>query len=124
MTFWKSASIAVPLTLAGLVPARAACQFSPFSFFPDRNDQVQIEVTTEPGQSCTMAFQEGPGYEFTGASFLKAPPHGVLAKTGATKFLYLPFTGYKGEDSYAIKICAIVRRRIGCSSLTYVVDVR
>jgi hypothetical protein len=32
MTFWKSASIAVPLTLAGLVPARAACQFSPFSF--------------------------------------------------------------------------------------------
>ncbi len=124
MTFWKSASIAVPLTLAGLVPARAACQFSPFSFFPDRNDQVQIEVTTEPEQSCTMAFKEGPGYKFTGASFLKASSHGVLAKTGATKFLYLPFTGYKGEDSYAIKICAIVRGRIGCSSLTYVVDVR
>ena len=124
MTFWKSASIAVPLTLTGLMPAQAACQFSPFSFSPDQNDQVQIQVTTESGQSCTMAFKEGPGYKFTSASFLKPPPRGVLAKTGATKFLYLPFKDYRGQDSYAIKICAIVRGRSGCSSLTYVVDVR
>ena len=124
MTFWKSASIAAPLMVMGLIPAQAACQFSPFSFFPDRNDQVQIQVTTESGQSCAMAFKEGPGYKFTSASFLKPPPHGVLAKTGVTKFLYLPFKGYKGQDSYAIKICAIVQGRGGCSSLTYMVDVR
>jgi hypothetical protein len=114
MQFWKSSSIAATLVLTPLLPARAACQFSPFSFFPDRNDQVQIQLT----------FKEGPGYKFTSASFLKAPPHGVLAKTGPTKFLYLPFTGYQGNDSYAIKICAIVQGRSGCSSLTYVVDVR
>ena len=124
MSFWKSASIAAFLVATGLIPAQAACQFSPFSFFPDRNDQVQIQVTTESGQSCAMAFKQGPGYKFTSASFLKPPPHGVLAKTGATKFLYLPFKGYKGQDSYAIKICAIVQGRGGCSSLTYVVDVR
>ena len=28
----------------------------------------------------------------------------------------------KGHDSYAIKVCAIVQGRSGCSSLTYVVD--
>lgn len=124
MKIWQSAVIAVPLTLTGLTHAEAACYFSPYSFFPDRNDQVQIQVTTELGQSCAMAFKEGPGYKLTSASFLKGPPHGVLAKTGATKFLYLPFTGYKGHDSYAIKVCAIVQGRSGCSSLTYVVDVR
>ena len=124
MTFWKSASIAVTLTLTGLIPAQATCHFSPFSFFPDRNDRVQIQVTTESGQSCAMAFKEGPGFKFTSASFLAPPPHGVLAKTGETAFLYLPFDGYKGPDSYAIKICAIVQGRSGCSSLTYVVDVR
>ena len=124
MKYWKSLSIAVPLMLMRLMPAQAACQFSPFSFFPDRNDQVQIQVTTESGQSCTMAFKQGPGYKFTSASFLKPPPHGVLAKTGATKFLYLPFKDYRGLDSYAIRICAIVQGRGGCSSLTYVVDVR
>ena len=124
MKFWKSSSIAVPFMLMRLMPAQAACQFSPFSFFPDRNDQVQIQVTTDSGESCAMAFKEGPGFKFTSASFLKPPPHGVLAKTGATKFVYLPLTGYKGHDSYAIKVCAIVQGRGGCSSLTYVVDVR
>ena len=120
LIFW----IAAPLMAAGFIPAQAACQFSPFSFFPDRNDRVQIQVTTESGQSCAMAFKEGPGFKFTGASFLKPPPHGVLAQTGATEFLYLPFEGYKGQDSYAIKICAIVQGRAGCSSLTSLVDVR
>ncbi len=124
MQFWKSSLIVAPLVLTPLVPAQATCQFSPFSFFPVRNDEVQIRVTTQSGHSCTMAFKEGPGYKFTSASFLKAPPHGVLAKTGPTKFLYLPFTGYQGNDSYAVKICAIVQGRSGCSSLTYVVDVR
>jgi hypothetical protein len=124
MNIRQSALIVVPIILEGVTPAGAACHFSPYSFFPDRNDQVQIQVTTETGQSCAMAFKEGPGYNFTSASFLKAPPHGVLAKTGATKFLYLPFTGYKGPDSYEIKICATVQGRSGCSSLIYVVDVR
>ena len=74
MKIWQSAVIAVPLTLTGLTHAEAACYFSPYSFFPDRNDQVQIQVTTQSGQSCTMAFKEGPGFKFTSASFLKPPP--------------------------------------------------
>ena len=58
MKYWKSLSVAVPLMLMRLMPAQAACQFSPFSFFPDRNDRLQIQVTTESGQSCTMAFKK------------------------------------------------------------------
>ena len=114
MKIWQSAVIAVPLTLTGLTHAEAACYFSPYSFFPDRNDQVRIQVTTDSGQSCAMAFKEGPGYKFTSASFLKPPPHGVLAKTAATEFVYMPLTGYKGHDSYTIKVCAIVQERSGC----------
>ncbi|SDR41048.1 hypothetical protein SAMN05519103_02784 [Rhizobiales bacterium GAS113] len=124
MKGWRAALLLLPLMAAGLLPARAECQFSPFSFFPDRNDAVEIRVRTESGHSCAMAFKEGPGYRFTKASFLKPPPHGVLAKTGPTKFLYLPFKGYRGEDSYAIKLCAIVQGRSGCSSLTYLVNVQ
>ena len=69
MHFWRSSSTAAPLVLTLLTPAQAACQFSPFSFFPDRNDEVQIQVTTQSGQSCTMAFKEGPGYKFTKQRF-------------------------------------------------------
>ncbi|SED63551.1 hypothetical protein SAMN05444161_3635 [Rhizobiales bacterium GAS191] len=121
---WRAALLLLALMAAGSLPARAECQFSPFSFFPDRNDAVEIRVRTESGHSCAMAFKEGPGYRFTKASFQKPPPHGVLARTGPTKFLYLPFKGYRGEDSYAIKLCAIVQGRSGCSSLTYLVDVQ
>jgi hypothetical protein len=101
MKLSRSALIAV--LVMGSLPARAACQFSPYSFLPDRNDHVQIKVTTQTGQSCAMAFKEGLGYHFTSASFLTPPPRGVLAKTGETSFLYLPFKDYKGPDSYAIK---------------------
>ena len=70
-----------------------------------------------------MGFREGPGYRFTAASFLAPPPHGILAKTGPTQFRYQPFAGYRGSDSYAIRLCAVVNGRRGCSSLTYWVEV-
>jgi hypothetical protein len=76
------------------------------------------------GTFCTIAFQEGPGYKFSSASFSKAPPHGVLAKTGATSFAYRPFDGYRGPDSYSLRLCATVRGKNGCSTLTYRVGVR
>jgi hypothetical protein len=120
----RSILLAALLVAGALGPASAGCRFSPFSFFPDRNDKVEIEAETQTGNGCTMAFKPGPGYRFTSASFLSAPPHGVLAKTGPTSFLYLPFNEFKGEDSYALKVCAVVKGRHGCSSLTYRIDVQ
>jgi hypothetical protein len=96
----------------------ATCQFNPFSFFPDQT------TGANPGDDRSGTLRQGPGFKFTSAEFLQPPPHGVLAKTGETAFLYLPFDGYKGPDSYAIKICAIVQGHSGCSSLTYLVEVR
>jgi hypothetical protein len=104
--------------------ARADCHFLPVSFFPDRNDAVDIAVTADTGSYCAMKFLEGPGYKFTSATFGKAPPHGILAQTGPTAFLYRSFDGYHGPDSYSLRICADVRGKSGCSTLTYHVEVR
>lgn len=118
-------SLAGGLCLATLTSlAHAECHFAPFSFFPDRNDHVNVAVVADAGSSCAMAFKEGPGYQFTSASFVKAPPHGVLAKTGPTSFLYRPFDGYRGHNSYSIRLCAIVGTKRGCSTLTYHVEIR
>jgi hypothetical protein len=97
MQFWKSSLIVAPLVLTPLVPAQAACQFSPFSFFPDRNDEVQIQVTTQSGQSCTMAFKEGPAYKFTSASFLKAPPQRRLSQDRPDQIPVSAFHGLSGQ---------------------------
>ena len=104
--------------------AQAECHFSSFVFFPDRNDTVNISVVTDRHSFCAMAFKEGPGYHFTDASFGKAPPHGVLAKTGPTAFLYVSFKDYHGPDIYSIKMCADVGVKHGCSMLVYHVDVQ
>ncbi|MGP0059325.1 MAG: hypothetical protein ACLPID_08580 [Beijerinckiaceae bacterium] len=117
-------AIATMLAASLSLEARAECHFAPVSFFPDRNDKADIAVTTDNISFCAMKFLEGPGYKFTSATFGKAPPHGVLAQTGPTAFLYHSFDGYHGSDSYSIRICADVRGKSGCSTLTYHVEVR
>lgn len=119
-----ASTLALGLGVAAPALAHAECHFSPVAFFPDRNDHVTVQVTADPGSFCAMKFREGPGYHFTSASFAKAPPHGVLAQTGATAFLYRPFDHYRGHDAYAIKMCADVGSRHGCSTLTYEVEVQ
>ena len=102
--------------------AFADCHFSPYEFFPDRNDRVTIDVTADAGSSCAMGFREGPGYRFTSATWAKAPPHGILSQTGPTAFVYRAFDNYRGPDSYALKICAVVNGKSGCSILIYNVE--
>ncbi len=117
-------ALAILLAASLSLEARAECNFGPFSFFPDRNDAVDIPVVADTGSFCAMKFKEGPGYKFTSASFGTAPPHGVLAKTGPASFLYRSFDGYHGADSYSIRMCADVRGKSGCSTLIYHVEVR
>jgi hypothetical protein len=119
MGFLTSLGAGVCLAMSLPTLAFADCHFSPYTFFPDRNDHVSIAVTADAGSSCGMAFREGPGYKFTSADFAKAPPHGILSQTGPTAFVYRAFDNYRGLDSYAIKICAVVDGKSGCSVLTY-----
>lgn len=114
---------ALPLLLAAGA-ARAECQFSPFSFFPDRNDTVRVRVTTDNASFCDNSFREGPGYTFTDVRVLKYPPHGIVATTGANRFAYRAMPNYRGRDQYTIRACATVGARKGCSTLIYDVTVR
>ena len=124
MTLLKVGLMTV-LLCAGGSAAKADCHFSPFAFFPERNDHVHVGVVAESRSFCAMAFKEGPGYTFTSASFGKAPPHGVLAKTGATSFAYRSFDNYHGPDQYSVKLCAEKSDgRKGCSTLIYDVTVQ
>ena len=104
--------------------ARAECTFSPFSFFPDRNDTVHVQVSTDSESYCDNSFREGPGYRFTNVSVTKAPRHGLIATVGPNHFAYHPFSNYQGNDQYSIRACAIVGQRKGCSTLIYEVMVR
>jgi hypothetical protein len=106
------------------VAAHAACSFSPFAFFPDRNDRVEIAAATDSESFCDNSFREGSGYRFTDITVIKAPPHGLIATLGSNHFAYHAMPNFKGGDQYAIRACAIVGDRKGCSTLIYNVTVK
>lgn len=116
--------LALPLAVGAANAAQAACAFSPYSFFPDRNDRVQVSVETDAQSFCDNSFREGPGYHFTDVSLVKGPRHGLVATIGEHHFAYHAFANYQGPDAYVIRACATVGARKGCSTLTYEVTIR
>ncbi|MBV8564463.1 MAG: hypothetical protein JO273_03295 [Methylobacteriaceae bacterium] len=113
-----------PLAAMPSLSVHAECRFSPFSFFPDRNDSVRVEVATDTNSFCDNSFREGPGYKFTKISVVSAPPHGIIATLGPMHYAYHALPNFKGTDQYTLKACAVVQGRHGCSTLTYVVTVQ
>jgi len=103
--------------------AIARCSFSPYSFFPDRNDSVRILVQTDMESFCDNSFREGPGYHLTSVAVASLPKRGLIATLGENHFAYHAFANYHGPDEYVIRACAVVGERNGCSKLTYQVVV-
>lgn len=82
-----AAAVSIVLSAAA---AKADCAFSPFAFFPDRNDRVEVNVVTDGRSFCDNSFREGPGYRFTDVRVIAAPPHGLIATLGRTVSLIAP----------------------------------
>jgi hypothetical protein len=121
--FSKAVAAAVGALFVTQYGALAKCSFSPYAFFPDRNDHVRIQVQTDVESFCDNSFREGPGYHFTSVTVAQPPRHGLIATIGENHFAYHAFPKYNGPDEYVIRACAAVRDRQGCSKLTYQVVV-
>jgi hypothetical protein len=106
------------------VSARAACVYKPFDFHPEKNGGVVVDVIVDAGSSCTHNLGEGPGYMFTGITFVHEPEHGTLVKDGPNKFIYTPEKGFTGKDAYIFKICATKGALKGCSEVAFVAEVK
>ncbi len=114
----------IVFALVSVSAARAECSFSPYTFFPDRNDRVHVIVHTDAASFCDNSFREGPGYHFTTVSVVQVPPHGLIATLGPHHFTYHALPNFSGQDRYTIRACATVGVRKGCSTLVYDVTVR
>jgi hypothetical protein len=124
MALSNSILIAATIAALGAGAARAECSLSPFAFFPDRNDRVEVAAVTDDHSFCDNSFRAGPGYRFTDVSIVEAAPHGLIATLGPNHFAYHSLPNFRGSDRYTIRACAIVGDRKGCSTLVYNVTVR
>jgi hypothetical protein len=119
----KSCLLAIAAIVALAAPARAACNYPSFDFFPEKNGGVVVDEKVTDGAPCTHNFAEGPGYKFTSVGIDRMPEHGSLKKEGVNRYVYRPAAGFTGKDFYGVKICATKDGLKGCSTIFYVATV-
>lgn len=113
------------LLLAGcfsiVVLAGAEAKCSPpagYPFFVDQNDTVTY-VQTADAKGCGHNFRSGGETIFTGASIIAPAKNGKFVQTGSFNFGYTPKAGFKGLDTYSVRLCGTNRRGSGCSTINY-----
>jgi hypothetical protein len=109
--------------LVTTTPVFASCVTTHFRFFT-RGDTVTANERLSSGDTCFHTLRNGPlsGNSFRQLVIAKNPSHGSVAIDGSA-FQYRSSQGYRGSDSYAVKICMESPRGKGCSVVSFNADI-
>lgn len=106
-------------SVAVLTAAEAKCMIpAGYPFFLDQNDTVTYNPLTD-AKGCNIYFRAGGAVEFTSASIVSPAKNGKFTQTGAFNFQYAPKVGFKGQDTYSVKVCGKTLAGSGCSTINY-----
>jgi hypothetical protein len=100
----------------------ASCSQSSISFNIEESQNVTQHKTITGGASCVHHYRSSSTATLTSLTIVRHPNHGTLSQTGDLEAKYTPNVGFKGSDSYVVKLCGHGRKS-GCSLLTYEVSV-
>jgi len=103
--------------------AVAACVTTPVRYH-FQNETIVSNAIVDSGHSCIHRRGAGGRSRFTGYSVVERPRNGSLAQTGKFIVTYRPAAGFRGQDTYAIRICGTSGGRSGCSTIRYQTTVR
>jgi hypothetical protein len=97
----------------------ANCVTIPFRFHTN-GDTVATSESLASGDTCFHTLQNNPrsGNIFLHAAIAQNPSHGTLT-VGRSAFQYRSSQGFRGSDSYAVKICMAAPTGRGCSIVTF-----
>jgi hypothetical protein len=100
-------------------PALADCVTVHFHFFGHQT--VTTSETLSSGDTCFHGLRNNPkkGNVFNHIDVMQHPSHGALRVTNASAFQYRSSAGYRGPDSYAVRICMGRSRGPGCSIVVF-----
>jgi hypothetical protein len=113
-------ALATLLTMLVLsTPTFADCATFHFRFFG--HDTVTTNETLSSGDTCFHALRNNPrrGNVFNHIEVVQKPSHGTLSVSNASAFQYRSRAGYRGPDSYAVRICMGRSSGPGCSIVTF-----
>ena len=113
--------ISVCLTFLSLHAANATCD-KPNSIFFDLDEKistVKVPVVITDGSKCISHYSSDTN-SFETTKVLKNPSHGKINHKELTRFVYVPDSNYKGNDSYAYQLCGSGRTgKKGCVNIEF-----
>ena len=87
-------------------------------------DDSQTQMPQMKADGCTHSFAVAARANPVEASIVAKPAHGILDRVGATTFAYFPQAGYKGADSYEIRVCGAAGSGTGCTTVSFEATIR
>jgi len=113
---------AVALCLAALAPSAPAfadCVTVHFHFYGHQT--VSTSETLLSGDTCFHRLRNNPKKAnlFDHIEVAQYPSHGTLSISNASAFQYRSSAGYRGPDSYAIRICMGNSTGPSCSTVAF-----
>jgi hypothetical protein len=102
----KKTALATLITmLVPSAPASADCVTVHFHFFGHQT--VTTIENLLSGDTCFHGLRNNPkkGNVFNHIDVMQRPNHGTLSVSNASAFQYRSRAGYRGPDSYAVRIC-------------------
>jgi hypothetical protein len=116
--------IFVLIAIAAMTGTAAAdCRIIGGRFSLAQNHAVATTGVSTRGAPCGMNFASPANGHFDSIAVVARPSHGALRDTGAMTYLYKPTAGFKGVDTYALRLCGRDAAGTGCATITYNITV-
>ncbi len=121
----RSGQFVVSLIVLGsaVIEAQAECTVRGGRFFVAQNDTVEYSATVTGDGKCERDFSTDRS-TFKSTTIAKRPSNGAISTNGVSNFKYAARAGFKGKDSFVVKVCGEGLAGSGCSTLNYEVDVQ
>jgi hypothetical protein len=123
MCFKHTIIATISLLCSSFNPALADCSTVPFRFRIEANPVLTTNGVTD-GVPCSHVFSSRT-IVYEKSNIEKQAKNGKVEKISLIEFNYTPKKGFKGQDTYSIKICGkTTTNETGCVKVNYEMEVR
>ncbi len=110
------------LVLASTGNAQADC-YVRGQFLLSSEGPWPMSLDTDVGKPCGSLFGSSGAISYKRLYQVSAPAHGSVAMRHGGYFKYSPKAGYRGDDSFTLRICGNSNGKDGCANLKFNVTV-
>ena len=103
--------------------AMADCRVIGGRFSLAQNHSVTSTGVSTKGAPCGVKFASPTSGHFDSIKVVAKPSHGALREFGGMSYVYKPAAGFKGVDTWSLRLCGRDDAGPGCATVTYNITV-